>query len=73
MLPIIEVIFLVWVCYLPKRVFSVGAHAVTTYNPSTLEVTNQVILIEVVESSHESLKFSQDFSKVRSESCFLHV
>ncbi|XP_055486146.1 dnaJ homolog subfamily C member 13-like isoform X2 [Leucoraja erinacea] len=24
-----------------KRVFSVGSHAVTTYNPSTLEVTNQ--------------------------------
>ncbi|XP_078270124.1 dnaJ homolog subfamily C member 13 isoform X5 [Rhinoraja longicauda] len=24
-----------------KRVFSVGTHAVTTYNPSTLEVTNQ--------------------------------
>lgn len=24
-----------------KRVFSVGTHAVTTYNPNTLEVTNQ--------------------------------
>lgn len=25
-----------------KRVFSVGTHAITTYNPNTLEVTNQV-------------------------------
>ncbi|MEQ2208446.1 hypothetical protein XENOCAPTIV_000200 [Xenoophorus captivus] len=25
-----------------KRVFSVGTHGVTTYNPTTLEVTNQV-------------------------------
>ena len=24
-----------------KRVFSVGTHAITTYNPNTLEVTNQ--------------------------------
>jgi hypothetical protein len=39
-----------------KRVFSVGTHAVTTYNPNTLEVTNQVILIEVVEGLCEPLK-----------------
>ncbi|TRY98042.1 hypothetical protein DNTS_004430 [Danionella cerebrum] len=26
-----------------KRVFSVGTHGITTYNPTTLEVTNQVI------------------------------
>ena len=25
-----------------KRVFSVGTHGITTYNPTTLEVTNQV-------------------------------
>ena len=31
-----------------KRVFSVGTHAITTYNPNTLEVTNQVIMLEVI-------------------------
>lgn len=31
-----------------KRVFSVGTHAITTYNPNTLEVTNQVIMLEAV-------------------------
>lgn len=26
-----------------KRVYSIGSHAITTYNPQTLEVTNQVL------------------------------
>ena len=29
-------------CSRYKRVFSVGTHGITTYNPTTLEVTNQV-------------------------------
>lgn len=32
-------------CSRYKRVFSVGTHAITTYNPNTLEVTNQVTII----------------------------
>lgn len=31
-----------YVCSRYKRVFSVGTHGITTYNPTTLEVTNQV-------------------------------
>lgn len=31
-----------YVCSRYKRVFSVGSHGITTYNPTTLEVTNQV-------------------------------
>jgi len=29
-----------------KRVFSIGSKAITTYNPSNLEVTNQVSFLE---------------------------
>lgn len=36
-------------CSRYKRVFSVGTHGITTYNPTTLEVTNQVS-----EHTHEA-------------------
>lgn len=35
-----------------KRVFSVGTHGITTYNPSTLEVTNQVLHAPVCSETH---------------------
>lgn len=35
-------VFLTNLCSRYKRVFSVGTHGITTYNPTTLEVTNQV-------------------------------
>lgn len=42
-------------CSRYKRVFSVGTHGITTYNPTTLEVTNQVSMNENAFMMYEPL------------------
>lgn len=32
-----------------RRIFSIGTLAITTYNPQTLEITNQVFLIKLLK------------------------
>ena len=48
-----------------KRVFSVGTHAITTYNPNTLEVTNQVTVV-FEQGSFELISDLCSLSRVRS-------
>ncbi|XP_028165155.1 dnaJ homolog subfamily C member 13-like [Ostrinia furnacalis] len=50
-----------------KRVFSVGTHGITTYNPDRLEVTNKWLYSDVVtvaSAKHSNSAFNHDFTLV---------
>lgn len=53
-------------CCRYKRVFSVGTHGITTYNPTTLEVTNQVSISRLPERGSRAV---QDASPCCSYHC----
>lgn len=50
-----------------KRVFSVGTHGITTYNPDRLEVTNKWLysdVITVASAKHSNSAANHDFTLV---------
>lgn len=50
-----------------KRVFSVGTHGITTYNPDRLEVTNKWLyadIIKVVSAKHSNSILNHDFTLI---------
>jgi DnaJ homolog subfamily C member 13 len=50
-----------------KRVFSVGTHGITTYNPDRLEVTNKWVYADVVtlaSAKHSNSPTNHDFTLV---------
>uniref|UniRef100_A0A8B9HJM2 J domain-containing protein n=1 Tax=Astyanax mexicanus TaxID=7994 RepID=A0A8B9HJM2_ASTMX len=54
-----------------KRVFSVGTHGITTYNPTTLEVTNQHILLLNLHLSNCSIN-PTSFPYLNRYNCYKH-
>lgn len=50
-----------------KRVFSIGTHGVTTYNPDRLEVTNKWLyadIITIASAKHSNSNTNHDFTLV---------
>lgn len=50
-----------------KRVFSIGTHGITTYNPDRLEVTNKWLYADIVtiaSSKHSNSATNHDFTLV---------
>ncbi|CAH2042626.1 unnamed protein product, partial [Iphiclides podalirius] len=50
-----------------KRVFSVGTHGITTYNPDRLEVTNKWLyadIVKLVSAKHSNSTLNHDFTLI---------